>query len=66
MNIEIIGFSNEYSKYFTALNIAWVQEYFVVEPIDKEILFNPKKFIIDDGGFIFFAKADEKSQELLH
>lgn len=60
MNIEIIGFTDEYSKYFTAFNIAWLQKYFVVEPIDHEILTEPKKFIIDKGGFIYFAKADDK------
>lgn len=60
MDIEIIKFSDEYSKYFTALNIAWLQKYFVVEPIDHEILTEPKKFILDQGGFIFFAKAGDQ------
>lgn len=60
MDIEIIKFSDEYSKYFTDLNMAWLQKYFVVEPIDYEILFNPKKYILDQGGFIFFAKADDQ------
>lgn len=60
MTIEIIEFSDENAKYFTQLNIAWLQKYFVVEPIDHEMLSNPKKFIIDKGGFIFFAKAEDK------
>ena len=60
MDIEIIKFSDEYSKYFTALNVAWLQKYFVVEPIDHEILFNPKRYILDQGGFIFFAKAGDQ------
>ena len=60
MDIEIIKFSDEYSKHFTALNIAWLQKYFKVEPIDHEILTEPKKFILDQGGFIFFAKADDQ------
>jgi ribosomal protein S18 acetylase RimI-like enzyme len=60
MNIEIIGFSDEFSKDFTRLNIAWLQKYFVVEPIDHEMLSEPKKFIINKGGYIFFAKADNK------
>lgn len=57
--IEIIKYNDEYSKYFTDLNIAWLQKYFVVEPIDREILFDPKKFILDKGGLIFFAKVDD-------
>lgn len=60
MDIEIIKFSDEYSKYFTDLNMAWLQKYFVVEPIDHEILFNPKKYILDQGGFIFFAKVNKQ------
>lgn len=60
MNVEIIGFSDELAKYFTALNIAWLQKYFVVEPIDHEMLSHPKKLIIDKGGLIFFAKVDDK------
>ena len=60
MDFEIIEFSDEYSEYFRALNVAWLQKYFVVEPIDHEMLSNPKKFIINKNGFIFFAKADGK------
>jgi len=60
MNIEIIPFNQTLSKYFTSLNIAWLQKYFTIEPIDHEMLSDPKKYIIDKGGYIFFAKADEK------
>ena len=60
MNIEIIRFNQNLSKYFTSLNIDWLEKYFVVEPIDHEMLSDPKKYIIDKGGLIFFAKVDEK------
>lgn len=60
MNLEIMGFSDEYAKYFTALNVAWLQKYFVVEPMDHEMLSDPKKSIIDKGGYIFFAQVDDK------
>jgi ribosomal protein S18 acetylase RimI-like enzyme len=60
MNIQIIGFNEKLSTFFTTLNIAWLQKYFVVEQIDQEILSDPKKYIIDKGGYIFFAKAGEK------
>ena len=58
MNIEIIRFREELTVHFTELNLAWLKKYFVVEPIDSEILSDPKRFIIDKGGFIFFATAD--------
>lgn len=60
MNIEIVGYKDELAKYFTALNIAWLKKYFVVELIDHERLSDPKKFIIDEGGFIYFADVDGK------
>ena len=60
MDIEIIAFSEEFEKDFHDLNVAWLQKYFVVEPIDNEMLSHPKPFIIDKGGYIFFAKAGEE------
>jgi ribosomal protein S18 acetylase RimI-like enzyme len=60
MNIKIVAFNESLSKYFTSLNVAWLQKYFTIEPIDKEMLSDPKKYIIDSGGHIFFAKADEE------
>ena len=60
--LEIIDFKNEYSKLFYDLNIEWLNEFFLVEDYDKKILSNPKKFIINKGGNIFFAK---KSKEII-
>ena len=47
------------------LNIAWLQKYFVVEPIDHEMLSDPEKFIIDKGGLFFLRKSVKKLPELL-
>ena len=32
----------------------WLETYFYVEDFDKEVLSNPKQYIIDPGGHIFF------------
>lgn len=58
--IEIVSFTPELSPHFTALNIAWLQQYFYVEPIDEQILSAPKENIIDKGGHIYFALLDGK------
>jgi len=58
MNIDIIGFREEFAARFSELNLAWLMKYFVVEPVDNQILSDPKKSIIDRGGFIFFASAN--------
>lgn len=58
--IDIINYDQQYNKDFAALNRAWLEKYFAVEPIDEEIFANPKEYIIDNGGYIFFAKLDNK------
>jgi ribosomal protein S18 acetylase RimI-like enzyme len=55
MSVKIIPFEDALATHFTALNKAWLQKYFEVEPIDEEMLSNPRQYFIDKGGFIFFA-----------
>ncbi len=55
MSITIIPFNDELAPHFTALNKAWLQKYFEVEPIDEEMLANPRQYFINSGGYIFFA-----------
>lgn len=54
--VELINYSPEYDHIFHDLNIEWLEKYFYVEPHDKEVLENPKTYIIDNDGYIFFAK----------
>lgn len=56
MEVQIISFQKEYSNQFYDLNIEWLEAFFHVEEHDKDVLSNPKSYIIDNGGFIFFAK----------
>ncbi|HET7361117.1 MAG TPA: GNAT family N-acetyltransferase [Salinimicrobium sp.] len=60
MKIEIVPFDLCYSREFRELNIAWLQKFFHVEPLDEEILGNPQKYIIDLGGHIFFARINNE------
>ncbi|WP_334057903.1 GNAT family N-acetyltransferase [Polaribacter sp. P097] len=55
-DLEIISFKEGYSQQFYALNAAWLEKYFYIEPYDEKVLSKPKKYIIDEGGYIFFAK----------
>lgn len=59
MAIKIIDFDAKYSQNFYDLNIEWLKTFFYVEPFDEEVLSKPNKYIIDKGGFIFFAMKDE-------
>ncbi len=40
------------------LNYEWLEKYFKLEPSDILSLSNPKTEIIDQGGFIFYAKMN--------
>ena len=59
-NLEIIAYQPVYAKDFYNLNVAWLEKYFYVEPYDKQVLSNPQKYVIDTGGFIFFAKYNNE------
>ena len=48
----------EFTPYFKSLNIEWLNNFFVVEPIDDQVLSSPQK-IIDEGGQIIYALIDE-------
>jgi len=59
-NLEIIAYQTAYAKDFYNLNVAWLEKYFYVERYDKQVLSNPQKYVIDTGGFIFFAKYNNE------
>ena len=59
-SIIIDLFKEEYKLDFEALNLQWIKKYFRVEEEDRKILENPKSYVIDRGGQIFFAINDGK------
>jgi predicted GNAT family N-acyltransferase len=58
--IEIIDYSDELSEWVKKLNYEWLEKYFQIEKGDEISLSNPKKEIIDKGGYIFFIKKNEE------
>lgn len=46
---------------FKALNIEWLESYFVVEAIDELVLSNPQTEILNKGGFVFMACIEEQT-----
>jgi GNAT superfamily N-acetyltransferase len=55
-NIEFLAFSDELAPHFESINAQWINAMFVLEDIDKQVLQQPRKHIIDKGGKIWFAK----------
>ncbi len=45
---------------FQRINEAWISEFFVLEPKDREVLGRPQTTILDKGGAIVFATVDDE------
>lgn len=54
-NVEIVEYSARYGDAFERLNVEWLDKYFEVEPIDRQILSDPASTIIAPGGVILYA-----------
>ncbi|MDT0558788.1 GNAT family N-acetyltransferase [Ichthyenterobacterium sp. W332] len=60
MIVNIINYHKDYKQYFYDFNKEWLQTYFYVEPFDEEVLSKPETYIINKGGYIFFAKLNDQ------
>ncbi len=58
--VQIIDYSPELAPWFERINVEWLERYFYVEPIDREVLSKPDQYIIEPGGAIIFAKLGEE------
>ena len=56
----MIGYRPELAENFTRLNLAWVEKFFEVEPMDRILLSDPGSSVMDKGGHIFFAKIGDE------
>lgn len=56
MNVyKIIDYEDRYQPVFKALNLEWLDRYHLTEPRDLEVLNDPRKTILDHGGYICLA-----------
>ncbi len=54
MKIELVDFTAELAPHFGRLNRAWIEQDFVIEPPEEEMLARPET-VIERGGAIVFA-----------
>ena len=54
--VEIIPFEPRYREDFKRLNVEWLEKYFLVEPIDEDVLSHPEARILEPGGRILLAR----------
>lgn len=59
MNTQIAINDPIFAPYFKKLNLAWLEKFFVVEPIDEYVLSHPEQ-IIKKGGYIFYLLENDK------
>lgn len=67
--VEIINYSQQYEADFKKLNLEWLDKYNLTESHDLEILNDPQKIIVDNGGCIYLAKSGNEivgSAALIH
>lgn len=57
-NCEIIEYEDQYHDVFRDMNIEWLDLYHLKEARDLEVLNEPRKNILEQGGFIYLAKID--------
>ncbi|MBX7151772.1 GNAT family N-acetyltransferase [bacterium] len=58
--VLIIDYSQEHQPVFKALNVAWIEKSFEMEPIDHYQLDHPEEAILKDGGCIILAQYDNQ------
>lgn len=58
--VEIVEYDDKYHEDLKKLSYEWLEKYVSVEPEDERILNNPREVVLDNGGFIFFAKYGEE------
>ncbi len=59
-SFEIVAYKDEYKAAFVALNSQWIRRYFKLESVDVEVFSDPRKHIIERGGFIFCALCGDE------
>jgi len=58
--VSISLYKPEYKSHFKNINLEWINPLFELEAVDKKILGNPEKEILEDGGMVFFALIDDE------
>lgn len=54
----LIDYKDQYQQSFRDINMEWLDLYHLTEPPDIEVLNNPRKTILDNGGVIYLAMHD--------
>jgi DNA-binding MarR family transcriptional regulator/GNAT superfamily N-acetyltransferase len=53
--LEIVPYEPALKEHFYRLNAQWLERHFRIEDIDRELLGDPERHVLEPGGAIFFA-----------
>lgn len=58
--VHIIAYDDKHKPQFRLLNLEWLEKYNLAETHDFEVLDDPRKTILDEGGFIYLAMQNDE------
>jgi DNA-binding MarR family transcriptional regulator len=58
--LEIVPYAPGLREHFFRLNAQWLERHFRIEDIDRTVLGDPERHILQPGGAIFFARLGEE------
>lgn len=61
--IRVVDYAPRWRDDFARLNLEWLERWFVVEAIDREVLSDPEAHLLAGGGRVLFA-IDEGSRAI--
>ena len=59
--VSIVDFDPRWREDFARLNLEWLRRWFVVEPVDAEVLGDPERHLLAGGGRVLFAILDGRA-----
>ena len=54
--LNFLDFTPQLALHFKTINQQWIEDMFVMEQVDQNILDYPQKLVLDTGGYIWFAE----------
>ena len=60
--LRVVAFQPRWRADFARLNLEWLERWFTVEPIDREVLADPETHLLAGGGCVLFAILGEDDQ----
>jgi DNA-binding MarR family transcriptional regulator/GNAT superfamily N-acetyltransferase len=57
-SIEVRPYRPAWASHFERINTEWLERWFVVEAVDRAMLGDPQRYVLDPGGAILFALLD--------